>query len=79
MADMNIISFLLYIKDFLIEMSERSFSSSAARCGLCGGEPVGLRVMRCGHNFCARCLADHLETLREYNENKNGPLNNPTD
>ncbi len=35
-----------------------------SRCGLCGVEPVGPRVTRCGHNFCTRCLTDHLERLR---------------
>ncbi len=34
------------------------------RCGLCRCEPVGPRLTRCGHNFCTRYLADHLDRLR---------------
>ena len=52
-------------------MSETSLSVSAARCGLCGGEPVGPRVTVCGHNFCTRCLADHLETEHSKADSQN--------
>ena len=65
-----------------VEMSTSSNSTSAelaiseeareGRCGLCGGVPVGPRVIRCGHNFCTRCLTDRLEKLRVESERKIG-------
>ena len=42
-----------------------------ARCGLCGHEPVGPRVTRCGHNLCTRCLTDHLETEKVQSQQQN--------